>query len=88
MKMSLQAPIRVRSFKIGRVTVQSLVSDDVVTADFVSATPKILRAVDGVFKSAFVGRQGVDLRDINRARQGLKEPEPEITSAICSDATR
>ncbi|MGE0722699.1 MAG: hypothetical protein AB7K85_13675 [Novosphingobium sp.] len=86
--MSLKAPIEVRSFKSGKITVHTAAVADVATADFVGGSPKILRVMNGAVKAVFVRQGGGDLREVNRARQGLKEPEFELTTAKPVDVTR
>ncbi|MGV3513464.1 MAG: hypothetical protein ACO1OX_15800 [Novosphingobium sp.] len=86
--MSLKAPIEVRSFKSGKVTVHTAAVTDVATADFVGGSPKILRVMNGAVKAVFIRQDGGDLREINRARHGLKEPEFELTTAKPVDVTR
>lgn len=83
----LKAPIEVRSLKSGKVTVHASSAIDVTTADFVSATPRILHVADGAIKAVFI-RHEADLRDINRARQGQKELTPELTGTTLVGATR
>lgn len=86
--MSLKAPIEVRSLRSTRITVNPSRMIDVVTADFVSGTPRSLHVLDGVIKAVSIGQENTDLREVNRARYGLKEPEPELTAAELVGATR
>lgn len=86
--MSLKAPIEVRSLKAARVTVHTATAGDIATADFVSGAPRILHVVTGAVKAVFIGQHGTDLRDVNRARHGQKELEPELTAALAVGATR
>ena len=73
--MSLKAPIEVRSVKIETIVGSAPTINDDDTADL-----RILNVKDGNTKHLVVKGKGVDLRELNLARQGRKPPAAEVTS--------
>lgn len=86
--MSLKIRMEVRSLKSARVSMVPEGLAETSTSLLVSAIPKKIKVLAGTVKGVPLDRDIADFRDLNRARQGLKDLEPELTSSKVAGDTR